>query len=221
MKKTLALLLPLVLLASAVSCSQNSSISSSSSDGNGSVTQNAASPEDGTNYKKSTLNDNILTNEYADITMEIPSDMHLATAEELGNLTINTVSYYTDEKNIAYETGTIWDSWITSNVDNIFYRFVNTKIAFPNTSEPTPDDVLDVFKERNEGSGADYLERTNVKLGNEEYRREVYNYAATEYEPPHLNYLYARKIDDDIIVLISVASTNEERTPDFFEALFK
>ena len=224
MKKAIAFLLPLALLISAVSCSQNSNTSETSQAGSSvSSENNASNASDGTNYTKGTLQDNAYVNEYAGIKMNIPDGLRMATDKELTDLTGSSVTYYTDEKNSAFEAGTIWDSWVTNEntIANVFFRFINTKVAFPGKSDVTTDDVLDIFKERNMGSDAKYEERTTVTLCGQEYTREVYSFAAAEFSPPYFNYLYARKLDNDLVCLITISTNKSENTSDYFEGFFE
>ena len=218
MKKAIAVILPLVLLASAVSCSKNSSSSETPSAASSAVSdvQNVGG------YTKSVLQDNVLVNECANIRMNIPDDLRLASDKELSDLVASSASYYNDEKNIAFESGIIWDSWITNNgnLENVFLRFIDTKTAFPNSSDAAAEDVLDVYRERNDGSGAKYEDRAKVSLGGAEYVREVFSFEASDFDPAHYNYMYARKLDDGLVCLISISTINGQNTPEYFEKLF-
>ena len=226
MKKALAFLLPLAMLISSVSCSKNSDNSDPATESvtasDASVDLNSASAE-GTNYTKGAVKDGLYVNDYAGIKVKIPENLHLASDTELKALVDSSVSYYTDEKNKAFEAGTVWDGWITNdgNIDNIFVRFINTKVAFPGASDVSADDVLDIFKARNDGSEAKYLDRTNVTLAGTEYRREICSFEGSAYNLPFFYYYYARKIDDDMICLISISTNKTDSTSDYFESLFE
>ena len=222
MKKIVAILLPLTLLVSSVSCSQNSNNSSSAVSGQTAESSaETVAPDAGTGYTKGVSNDGVYVNEYAKIKINIPENLRVSSDKEVEDLGASSLTYYLDEKNHAFESGIIWDSWFASDMENMIIRFVNTKIAFPDKADASAEDVLEIFRERNEGSGVKYEDRTTVTLSGEEYLREVYSFEAGEFEPPYFNYMYTRKIDDDLVCLISVASTSTDSTPEKFEGMFE
>lgn len=214
MKKTIAFIFALAMLGSAMSCSQNNNNSESSS-GSASGASLVNESANGTAFKRGSVKDNVYENKYANIKINIPEGLKAETDESIESMRASTVSYYTDEKESAFEHAAIWDAWFSSSTENVLVRFVNTKLAFPGETGKTADDVLDVYKNRNAEGNVEYKERKSVTLCGEEYRRDVFTYDGFK-----SNCLYARKIDDDIICFINVSSEVDGKTPEDYEAMF-
>lgn len=240
MKKTIELLLPLTIMLSAVSCSGNSNTSqlSSNSESESSIVtettaetettseekttepeEDTVDPGKGTNYVKGVFQDGVYTNEYANIRMRAPEDLDSLSDSYLQKQKQLTVSN-SDEDDMVRQTATIWDGGFASNTDCVFIRFLNTKMAFPDSDSISVDSLLDDYKEwtdnmaKDYGFTAEWRDRETVKLGDEEYTREVYTNDVS------YGYQYMRKIDDDLICIIDMSGQTLDKTPEYYEALF-
>ena len=89
------------------------------------------------------------------------------------------VDSYTDERNKTIEKVTIGDSWITNSKEAIFIKFININQVFPDSDNVTVEDMLDINREYLKNLFDEYKAvpewsgRTTVKLGNNEYLRDV------------------------------------------------
>ena len=182
-------------------------------------------PMAGTNYTKGLFKDGVYVNEYAGIKMSVPGDYSEASASDIKLSEDLAVSMAPDEKTKVIETARIMDDAFWSGGEFISIFFLNTKLGVPDDSDYTEEDYYNYQKEIYENLGSDAggtytLEAPeNVKLGGEEYVRNIikftYSYGGEEY-----TYDYVKKIDDNLMCIISISNSDAEKTPEFFEALF-
>ena len=250
MKKPLTLLLPLALLISAVSCSQNSNTSEVSStetitaavsesteaetttetetmaDETETTTETVTEPDEDdpaeeTNYTKGTVENGVYTNEFAGISMRIPEEMQQVPDSELQKQKKKSISALTEESDITREKNVIWDNWFANNTDCMYIRFVNTRKGFPDAEDITVDEMLDDNKEWTDN----YVGGTGASV--EWKDRETVILGGEEYTRDVYNinsdyyYLYMRRIDDDFICIIYINGKSADKTPEFYEALFE
>lgn len=188
------------------------------------VTENQAvetDPTANTNYTKGTFEDGLYNNEYASIKMRAPEDMDYVVDSYLQKQRQQSISSAVEDDDIARQTATIWDSGFANNKDCVYIRFLNTKIAFPDSSDISVDKLMDEYKEWTEGMACtygfttDWKKRENVKLGDEEFTREAYSC------DENYGYQYMRKLDDDLICIIDINGTTMDRLPEYYEELFE
>lgn len=182
-------------------------------------------PMAGTAYTKGMFKDGVYVNEYAGIKMSVPGDYSEATASDIQLSESMALSNCTTEKERTQELATIMDDAFWSGGEFISIFFLNTKLGVPDDSDYTEEDYYNYQKEIYENLGSDAggtytLEAPeNVKLGGEEYVRIIikftYSYGGEEY-----TYGYVKKIDDNLMCIISISNSDAEKTPEFFEALF-
>lgn len=221
MKKALALLLPLAMIASYVSCSQNSK-QSEPAPSTGASASDGSDPSAGTNYTKGTLKDGYYTNEFAKLKLQLPSDVLPEPEAQLEWQKENAISSAADEKAAAREKAKIWDCVLGSDYEYIAISFINTKEGFPDTPDLTAEGLLDIYKDTvkqaisTNNTEAEWSERTTVKLGSEEFTRDTIAYKPSS----NHEYLYARRIDDDFICFIDIAVIDEKKTTDYYEKMF-
>ena len=174
----------------------------------------------GTNYTVGLFKDGVYVNDYAKITLNVPGN--------LKNYPIDTeqkkeyIAQLTDEEEIRREMAQISDAQFGSAKEAIMVFFVNTKIGFPDSPEVSAEDVLDYCKNwvdeqiTNDGDKGDWKKREKVKLGNEEYYRDVVYY----WDGKAFDSFYMKKLDDDLICFIYTTTSEQGRTPEYYEALF-
>ena len=135
------------------------------------------------------------------------------------------IDFYTDEKAVSFEKNSVWDSWITNSKECIYIKFVNTKQLYPDSNSVSAEQLLNDYKEYYKklldelGGKSEWQERTTVKLGSEEYLRDVLT-VKWEDGRNDLECDYVRKIDDDLICFITFNTSDPEKTLEYYEALF-
>ncbi len=174
----------------------------------------------GTNYTAGLFKDGVYVNDYAKITLNVPGN--------LKNYPVDTdqkkeyIAQLTDEEDIRREMAQISDAQFGSAKEAIMVLFVNTKIGFPDSSDVSAEDVLDYLKNwvddqiTNAGDIGDWKEREKVKLGSEEYSKDIVYY----WDGKAFDCFYMRKLDDDLVCWIYVTTSEPDRTPEYYEALF-
>lgn len=226
MKKPLAILIPLAFLISAASCSNNSGNPQQTPVSDNTAPSSAQAPVDtaaeGTNYTKGEFKEGYYLNEYAKLKMKLPSDALPSPEAQIEWRKNSTVSAMTDEKDITREKARIWDAVISNDDEFICISFVNIKSAFPDIADVTEDVMLDQYKDTvnktlsANGGSAQWEDRTKVKLGGEEFTRDVILYSSASHE-----YLYVRKLGDDLLCFLDIAVIDDKKTPDYYEAMFE
>lgn len=229
MKKAIAILLPLTLLVSAVSCSQGNKSESSPASGSGSASQsesedNYVDPASSdTNFTKGSFKDGLYVNEYANLRMKVPDTLYSYSSSILAEDKEKFLAGLTEEADITREKARIWDAQFASPQENVSISFINTKLAFPDSSDVSAEDVLDVYKDFIDktviASGGDvkWIEKEKTTLGKEEFTRNVAYYGGdeTNYEA-----IYTRKLDDSLVCWIHFASNDPDRPASYYEKLF-
>lgn len=177
----------------------------------------------GTNYTKGLFKDGVYVNDYANIRINIPGNVNKMPDSMAADSKEEFIANLTDERDITRESGRIWDADFGSMNESIMIHFFNTKVAFPDSDNVTPDDILDSYKDfitrlsKEQNFQADFSERTKITLGGEEYVKQVFTYGSEiDYEA-----FYMRKLDDDLICWIYFSSNDPEKTPEYYEAMVK
>ncbi|MBR5683335.1 MAG: glycoside hydrolase family 3 protein [Ruminococcus sp.] len=182
-------------------------------------------PTEGTNYTKGTLKNGVYTNEYAKINASIPEGFEPIPEGQMQTVK-NSILYQCSEgKDEIRETARAWDSYYYSDTDSMAFSFLNTKLGAPDETDYTEEKYLDDFKAFLENlAGSDsveltFEERAKVKLGEEEYLREV---VRVEYNgEKQYEYFYVRKLDDDLMCIVEMNGTGTDNTPEYYEKMFK
>ncbi|MBQ9894701.1 MAG: glycoside hydrolase family 3 protein [Ruminococcus sp.] len=183
------------------------------------------SAAEGTKYEKGLFKDGVYVNDYANIVMHVPGNVKYMSVDEVKQAKQETIDYFTDEKVVSFEKNSIWDSWITNNKECIYIKFVNTKLLYPDSENVSAEQLLNDYKEYYEkllgelGGKPEWQERTTVKLGSEEYLRDVLS-VKWEDGHPESEFDYVRKIDDDLICFITFNTSDPEKTLEYYEELF-
>ena len=182
-----------------------------------------AEPLEDTGYTRGTVTDGVYINEYADIKMTLPEGYESIEVEDVPSV---MSGFEKEDKRI--------DS--AKRCDSLFYdgngsgnaieiSFLNTKLGVPDDSDYTEEEYLDDYIELMARAGEDDEDGWTIKskdinkatLGGKEYVRakSVIDYHGnTEF-----NY-FARKIDDELMCIITMSINNDESVSDF-EKLFE
>lgn len=228
MKKAAMILLPLALLLPAASCSQKNDPSVADE----SVVSTITVPEDdyidpaseGTNYTKGTVKESVYVNEYAQLRMKVPESLYPYTAGILSESKSSFIAGLSDDTLVTRESARIWDAQFSDPRDNVAVSFINTKLAFPDKTEVSVEDVLDYYKDfinnTISGSGTEvkWVEGEKVTVGGQEYTRNTayYDGSDSNYEA-----LYMRKLDDSLICWLHISSNDPNKDLAYFEGLFE
>ena len=170
---------------------------------------------EGTNYTAGLFKDGVYVSQYAGIKLNAPS-----------GLIYYTVDYDEKKEWIEEETNEMYAKILESQVydacfanakEAIFVFFVNTNILLPDVEDVTEDQCLDYCREWIEGIlDVEWQERADVKLGNQEFSRDV-----CTYDENSSDYYYMKKIDNDMMCWIYVTTSESDRTPEYYESLFE
>ena len=169
----------------------------------------------GTNYTPGLFKDGVYVNEYAKIKMNVPGNMqYIPTYPDEKEAYVASI---TDEEEKIREQSRIRDAWLTNSREAVMVFYINTKIGFPDSESVDEDDVLDAYKDWINGlDEVEWKERTRVKLGNEEYARDICYYDAHTFEC-----FYMKKLDEDLMCWIYITTSNPDVNPEYYEALFE
>ena len=180
-------------------------------------------PMTGTKYTQGVVKDGVYTNEYAGLKIEVPKGL-----SEIGEFERNyaknaDLQSTSDNKIKARNLATRFDAAFWSMEDAIEVHFLNRRLGIPYDSDYTEEEYLnDIVKEyteyyEKEGGKVESKGITKVTLGGKEYLKLE---MVMEHDGKTGNcYLYARKLDDNLIVRIDGVSWNG-KTADYFEKLF-
>ena len=175
----------------------------------------------GTNYKKGSYSECVYTNEYADITLNLPDYLTPSSGENVGMVYIPDNSTEADRLRIdsQFSDAEFWKyPGSDRDTDYITVTFLNTEIGLPDNPDCTEEEYLDIerdYLKRTmpvEGVKVDYTERKKVTLSGHEYLREI-----CWIEGVQILYTYARRIDDKMICVINISGI---KPVDSYEAMF-
>ena len=235
MKKALALLLPLTLLISAVSCSKNDNSSEVQQTSSSAASESFVIPgndlSDGfqdsagadTNYTRGYVKDGVYINEYANIKMKVPETLTPTLGSALAENKAMFVDSLSDQADKARESARIWDAQFANPQENVAVNFINTKLAFPDLTEVTEADVLKSYKDYIQqavtasGGQVEWKENEKATIGGEDYIGNIAYYGGdqTNYEA-----LFMRKLDDTLICWLHFSSNSPDKTPEYYAGLF-
>ncbi len=175
----------------------------------------AADPAaEGTKYTVGLYKDGVYVNDYANLKLNVPGDLIYYTVDY--DEKQEWIEEETNEKYKKLLESQVYDAYFADANEAIFVFFVNTNILFPDTENVTEDQALDYCRDWiNELGDFEWDERTSVKLGEEEYLRDVCHSSIG------FDCYYIRKLDDDLICWIYATTNISERTPEYYEALFE
>ena len=176
-------------------------------------------PMEGTKYTKSVVNDGIYTNESAELKLRVPYDYSVIGDDELESMWEDVLRSLNDTKEKTRKLATTLDAcfWSRSTGESINIYFLNTKLGFPYDSDYTEEDYLNDEMKTYEEFEIVEKNISKVIIGGKEYTRAelLVDYGGLECRI----YLYARKLDDNLMIKIEAASLSDKRA-DFFEELF-
>ena len=177
---------------------------------------------EGTNYKAGLFKDGVYVNEYANVKINVPGNLNYFPNDTDPEDKKAYIAELTDEEEIRRERSQVMEADFANSKEAVMISFVNTKIGFPDSADVTAEDVMDYCKEwidgqiTSDGDNADWKERKKVKLGSEEFSRDVVYY----WDGKAFDCFYMRKLDDDLVCWIYVTTSEQGRTPEYYEALF-
>ena len=180
-------------------------------------------PMEGTNYTKGVFADGIYTNEYAGLKMNIPDgfvEIGDEDREEMFMYAVNSTPEGEDRNRLL---ATEYDAGFWSNGETIHIYFLNTWLGSSSgrnyTEEAYLNDYLEYYIPGLERDGLSVTRNDIVKvtLGGKEYSCAELVMEANGQEV-HL-YLYVRKLDDNLMVMIEADSMSDKRA-DYYEKIF-
>ena len=174
-------------------------------------------PMNGTKFTKGAVNDGIYTNEYAELKMQVPDGFIVISDSELKEMYTEGLRQKTDLKEKKRYIATEYDSAFWEDGDSIYISFLNNRLGIPDDPDYTEEDCLNDELKAFEGFTVTKKDITKVTLCGKEYTRAE---LALDFDgmESHL-YVYARKLDDDLMLMIEASSIGD-RKADFFEELF-
>ncbi len=181
-------------------------------------------PMEGTNYTKGLYKDGVYVNEYADIKINIPGDYNQVGDSELAMNETGKLSECSTDKDILREKATIFENIFLSNDRGFSIEFLNTEIGILDAQDYTEDDYLKDYIEFYGGIisaiGVTYTTEDLVKvnLGENEYVKLTMNSTFEGQESSE--YFYVRKIDENLMCIISAYGGAAEKIDEYFEGMF-
>lgn len=182
-------------------------------------------PMEGTNYTKGLYKDGVYVNEYANIKLNLPGGYEEATAADIKLSENMALSQCTTDEERTREKATIIDNTFWDSEGFISIQFLNTELVNPDGSDYTENDYFNDFVEHYEkiitelGGTLSFDGPIKVKLGEEEYVRYVTKASHSSYGE-EIDYLYIRKIDENLMCIIDAYGGNNEKTAEYFEEMF-
>ncbi len=172
---------------------------------------------EGTNYTAGLFKDGVYVNEYAGIKINVPGELNYIPNNTDPDEKEAYIAELTDEHEINREKSQVQDAYFGNTKEAVIVFFVNTKIAFPDKTDVTEDDLLDEYRDWINGlDDVEWDERAKVKLGEGEFSRD-----RDFGEGYTVDCSYVKKLDDDLMCWIYVTSSLPDRTPEYFESLFE
>ena len=184
-------------------------------------------PMIGTNYTNGVWENGCYTNEYAEINLKLSDKYEQVNEVILNNNVPSILEDCTEEKDKNREAATKWDFFVysmdTDIHDNISIVYINTELAATDTADYTEDNYLDdclVYSEHTEADGWTVEERQTVLLGGKEYVRQIVSGFDSFSSLDETDFIYARKIDDDLMVVINIVTFYDDASLEDYEKLF-
>ena len=177
----------------------------------------------GTNYTRGVFEDGVYTNDYSELQIVINDKCELMEDVFLSQIYESYIEESLSEEEAAFRSATIWDNIIMSEKASLAIKFINTELAFPDKSDLTEEDILDIYKGYDTslddmiGASHTYSDRKTVSLGGKDYLREEYQFSMQDYT--YTMGYYVRRLDDNLICLIEVQTDAD--SIDFCEEWFK
>ena len=173
-------------------------------------------PMQGTKFTEGIVTDGIYSNEYSGLKIKAPDDWKVLSKQEI--LELDAGAEFEDNKAKSRFMATKHDAAFWKNGESIHVYYLNSKLAAPDVPAYTEEDYLNDTLKEYEGYGVTKTDRTKVTIAGKEYVKAelVLQFNGRE---AHL-YFYARKLDDNLLVMIECDSMSDKRA-DFFENLFQ
>ena len=181
-------------------------------------------PMAGTRYVKGTFSDGVYVNEYAKIRFNVPEGFTRDPEKELAQRKNMDISFAETKKDKTMLKARAYDAsfWQESTSICVEFSFFNAKQAMPGDPAYNEDKLLtdyiafNSFGVKEAGGTQKETSRGKIKLGGQEYLKAETVISIGEM---HVCY-YARKIDDDVILFMSI-SFPKNRTAEEFEKCFE
>lgn len=172
-------------------------------------------PMQGTKFTEGVFSDGTYSNEYAGLKVKAPEGWTVLSKQEI--LEMDSGAEFENSKDRTRFMATRHDATFWKNGESIHVYYLNSKLGVPDDRDYTEDDYLNDATKEYEGYGVTDSNRTKVTIAGKEYTRAelVLQFNGKE---AHL-YFYARKLDDNLLVMIECDSMSDKRS-DYFEKLF-
>ena len=172
-------------------------------------------PMQGTKFTEGVFSDGTYSNEYAGLKVKAPEGWTVLSKQEI--LEMDSGAEFENSKDRTRFMATRHDATFWKNGESIHVYYLNSKLGVPDDRDYTEDDYLNDATKTYEGYGVTDSDRTKVTVAGKEYTRAelVLQFNGKE---AHL-YFYARKLEDNLLVMIECDSMSDKRS-DYFEKLF-
>ncbi len=184
----------------------------------------ADDPMAGTSYTKGLYKDGVYVNECAGIRMNVPAGFSESSDAELKMCKNNTISQCTNDKDRTREEARAFDKMFVGEKGYYSFEFVNTEIGITDDSDYTEEEYIDDFKEflskLGEAAGVEqeFEDATKVNICGQEYMRGTC--VASMGELKQIDYIYARKIDDNLMFVMDICTIDPDQTAEEIEKTF-
>lgn len=183
-----------------------------------------ADPMSGTRYVKGTFSDGVYVNEYSKIKFNVPEGFTRDPEKELAQRKNMDISFAETKKDKTLLKARTYDAsfWQESTSICVEFSFFNSRQAMPGDPAYNEDKLLtdyiafNSFGVKEAGGTQKETSRGKIKLGGQEYLKAE---TVISIGDMHVCY-YARKIDDDVILFMSI-SFPKNRTAEEFEKCFE
>ena len=170
---------------------------------------------DGTNYTAGLFKDGVYVSQYAGIKLNAPTGLIYYTVDY--DQKKEWIEEVTNEMYAKILESEVYDACFANAKEAMFVFFVNTNILLPDVKDVTEAQCLDYCREWIDGIlDVEWQERSDVKLGNQEFLRDV-----CTYDENSSDYYYMKKIDNDMMCWVYVTTSESDRTPEYYESLFE
>lgn len=166
-------------------------------------------------FKKGVSNGNVYTSEYAGIKITLPEEAHFLDEADLYTHYTMPTRFMSEDEKAFHKTGVL-DACVCYDdaIKRVDVWFYDTKLRYPDTPDISAEELLRryelTFSEDTEVSAIGTPE--TVDICGKSYVRVNY----TIYSQDHIS--YARRIDDEHIMLIRTSNLSAEEFESFIEA---
>ncbi|MBR5513622.1 MAG: glycoside hydrolase family 3 protein [Ruminococcus sp.] len=179
---------------------------------------------EGTSYTKGLYKDGVYVNECAGIKVNVPEGYMESSDAELQMCKTSTVSQCTDEKDRIREEARTYDKMFGGDTGYYSFEFINTELGIPDDSDYTEEECVNDFLSfisgiaKSQGLTPEIEDAVKVSVGGQEFYRGAC--AVSFGTEKQVNYIYARKIDDNLMFAMDLCTIDPDTTVEDIEKVF-